>query len=527
MNSQLKPLPTGHSTLATLIDEGMVYIDKTPLVHRLTRYPGRFFLSRPRRFGKSLLVDTFQQLFEGNERLFRDLYIHDQWDWSRRHPVIKIDFAAGELQSKEALDIRLYRILKENQERLGISCDWDTNDVPGCLSQLILRAREQFGEKVVVLVDEYDKPMLDNIENLETAAEMRSGLKNLYSVLKAQDAQLQFVFLTGVTKFSKVSIFSGINQLEDITLDKAYATICGYTQHDLETSFAGHLAGVDWARLRRWYNGYRFLGDAVYNPFDILLFISKDRMYRNYWVETGSPSFLVKLFRQRRYFLPQLESIEVGEEILDSFDIEHINPVTLLFQSGYLTIASTQTRRSRLVFRLAIPNQEVKLSLHQYFLDGYLQVEMDQRSRYQDQLYDQLISGDLPQLIATLKRLFAAIPWRNFTNNAMADFEGYYASVLFAFFESLNAQVIPEDITNQGQVDMSIELEGWIYVMEIKLLDSAADLVEGKNPALQQIQARGYSEKYRGKASQGLFELGLVFGREERNLIQADWLKPH
>ncbi|QFY89659.1 ATP-binding protein [Magnetovirga frankeli] len=524
MNDQLKPLPTGHSTLATLIDEGMVYIDKTPLVHRLTRYPGRFFLSRPRRFGKSLLVDTFQQLFEGNERLFRDLYIHDQWDWSRRHPVIKIDFAGAELRTPQALDEHVAYLLEENQERLGLDCGEYTS-ASSCLGRLIRHASEHFGEKVVVLVDEYDKPMLDNIENLETAAEMRSGLKNLYSVLKAHDPYLQFVFLTGVTKFSKVSIFSGINQLEDITLDKSYATICGYTQQDLETSFAGHLAGVDWAKLRRWYNGYRFLGDAVYNPFDILLFISKDRMYRNYWFETGSPSFLVKLFRQRRYFLPELETIEVGEEILDSFDIEHINPVTLLFQSGYLTIASTQTRRSRLVFRLTIPNQEVKLSLHQYFLDGYLQAEMDQRSRYQDQLYDQLISGDLPQLIATLKRLFAAIPWRNFTHNAMADFEGYYASVLFAFFESLNAQVTPEDITNQGQVDMTIELEGWIYVMEIKLLDSAAELVEGENPALEQIQARGYSEKYRGKASQGLFELGLVFGRAERNLIQADWLK--
>jgi hypothetical protein len=525
MNSELKPLPTGHSTLATLIDEGMVYIDKTPLVHRLTRYPGRFFLSRPRRFGKSLLVDTFQQLFEGNERLFRDLYIHDQWDWSRRHPVIKIDFAGGELKQREALDVRIYQILEKNQERLGIRCDWEHNDVPGCLSQLIRHAREQSGEKVVVVVDEYDKPMLDNIENPEVAAQMREGLKNLYAVFKEEDAHLQFVFLTGVTKFSKVSIFSGINQLQDITLNKSYATICGYTQHDLETAFGEHLAGVDWAKLRRWYNGYRFLGDAVYNPFDILLFISNDRMYRNYWFGTGSPAFLVKLFRQRRYFLPELESIEVGEEILDSFDIERINPVTLLFQSGYLTIASTQTRRSRLVFRLTIPNQEVKLSLHQYFLDGYLQVEMDQRSRYQDQLYDQLISGNLPQLIATLKRLFAAIPWRNFTNNDMADFEGYYASVLFAFFESLNAQVTPEDITNQGQVDMSIELEGWIYVMEIKLLDSATDLVEGANPALEQIQAKGYSEKYRGQANRGLFELGLVFGRAERNLIQADWEK--
>jgi hypothetical protein len=238
------------------------------------------------------------------------------------------------------------------------------------LGELIQKAAAKYGTKVVVLVDEYDKPILDNIERPEIAAQVREGLKNVYSVLKGQDAYLQFVFMTGVTKFSKVSLFSGLNQLKDITLHRDYASICGYTQGDLETSFAEHLADVNWNKLKTWYNGYHFLGEAVYNPFDILLFIDNGLMFRSYWFETGSPSFLLKLFKQKQYFLPSLEKIEVGEDILDSFDIENINPITLLFQAGYLTIEKTFTKRDRLVFALKVPNQEVQLALNDHFIDA-------------------------------------------------------------------------------------------------------------------------------------------------------------
>jgi hypothetical protein len=383
-------------------------------------------------------------------------------------------------------------------------------------------------------------------------------------VLKAQDANLRFVFLTGVTKFSQVSLFSGLNQLNDLTLDARYATLCGYTQHDLETTFAAHLAGVDGEALRRWYNGYGFLGEAVYNPFDILLFIAKGRSYRNYWFETGNPSFLIKLFQRQRYFLPDLEQLEVSEEILDSFDVERINPITLLFQSGYLTVVGTSTRRGRLIFHLSVPNQEVRLALHDQLITGYTGIE-NERLRLQDGLYDALAAGNVPALIAAIRRLFAGIPWRHFTGNDLAEAEGYYASVLYAFLASLDAQLIPEDISNQGQVDLTVRIAGYTYVMEIKLRRDAlpagrADATvaigprtggqgegegpgalppgmgggdewpgtvpadqRGANPALAQIQARGYSAKYRGQPGKGLFEVGLVFGRAERNLVQADW----
>lgn len=514
----LQNLPLGINTLRVLREHNCVYVDKTQMAYQLIRIPGRFFLSRPRRFGKSLFVDTLKEIFEGNRQLFTGLYIYDKWDWSRTYPVIKIDFAGGVLRSREELDQRIGNIVRTNAERLGVS--YESSDLVGQFGTLISEAAKKHGQSAVVLVDEYDKPILDNIDRPGVAAELREGLKNFYSVLKEQDANLQFVFMTGVTKFSKVSLFSGINQLKDITISEAYSSICGYSERDLRESFGAHLAGVDMEAVRRWYNGYSWTGaERVYNPYDILLFISEGGRFRNYWFETGSPSFLVKLFQANRYFLPKLEDLEVTEEILEAFDIERINPITLLFQAGYLTIEQTFTRRERYMFTLKIPNMEVRLALNDQFITAYAGM-VNERIEFQDTLYDCLQRGEVEAIVRALKRLFAGIPWRNFTNNDMADFEGYYASVVYAFLSSLDARVIPEDISNYGQADMTVMLGTQIYVMEIKVVDG--ERVEG-NPALEQIVARNYAAKYRGEPGKAVHELGLVFSRTTRNLIQADW----
>ncbi|WP_006788327.1 ATP-binding protein [Thiorhodospira sibirica] len=514
------PLPLSIQTFSEMRTGGYCYVDKTAAAHALVQKGKAYFLSRPRRFGKSLFVDTLKELFEGNEALFRGLHIHPHWDWSQRHPVIVLDFAAGVVQNRAELDQRILDVLRTNRQRLGLDDDAVARDIPGLFGALIRQIHAHSGQRVVVLIDEYDKPILDNIEHIERAVEIREGLKNLYSVLKAEDAHLRFVFMTGVSKFSKVSLFSGLNQLNDITLDVQFATLCGYTQQDLETTFAAHLTGVDWDALRHWYNGYGFLGEPVYNPYDILLFIEKGYQYRNYWFETGSPSFLIKLFQQRRYFLPNMEQIEVGEEILDSFDIERINPVTLLFQSGYLTIAASNDCWGELSFKLRVPNYEVRTALNNQFINAYAGIS-NTRLSYKRALIESLTQGDLPGLIATIQRLFASIPWRNFTHNALPEAEGYYASVLYAFFASLDAEIIPEDICNHGQVDLTIKFAGFVYVMEIKLIHT--DQPPADNPALAQIQARDYSAKYRHTPNQGLFEVGLVFSSTARNLIQADW----
>jgi hypothetical protein len=333
-----------------------------------------------------------------------------------------------------------------------------------------------------------------------------------------------------------------LNQLNDLTLDARFATVCGYTQADLETTFGGHLAGVDWAKLKRWYNGYNFLGEPVYNPFDILLFVDKGQVYRNYWFETGSPSFLIKRLQCRGTFLPELEDLEASEEILDSFDLERIDPVTLLFQAGYLTIDHARQIFDQWLFSLRVPNQEVRQALANQLVDAYTSRLPSERLRWQKTLYDSLAQGDVAGLLAAISRLFAGIPWRNFTANDLPLTEGYYASVLYAFFASLNAEIIPEDISNQGQVDLTIKLVDYIYVIEIKLHRGQAGAAPsgiaprpgdatvpvltqaGDNPALAQIQARGYSAKYRGLSNKGLFEVGLVFDPQVRNLTQADWV---
>jgi hypothetical protein len=516
----MKPLPIGLSTFRFLIEDNFVYVDKTGIIEPLVRQKGRYFLSRPRRFGKSLLVDTFKELFEGNEQLFRNLAIHDRWDWARKYPVIKIDWSSGTLTSRASLDKKTAHLLEENAFRIGIQIDRQ-DEISTLFEKLITQTAEKYDMPVVVLVDEYDKPLLDNLEEPEKAAEMREGLKNFYSALKKVDGILQFVFLTGVSKFSKVSIFSGINNLIDITLDEQYGAICGYTQQNLETDFAEHLTGVDWEEIRLWYNGYNFLGDAVYNPFDILLFIHENRKYRNFWFETGTPTFLVKLMQKNRYFLPDLEDIEMSDDQLGSFEVERIPPVVLLFQTGYLTIQDSFRKMGTIFYRLTVPNQEVRLALSNSLFSGYTEIQ-DRRSHFQTGTYDALQTADMQGLETTIRRMFAGIPWRNFTNTDLANYEGFYASVLYAFFVSITCTVIPEDITNHGQTDMTVRLANKIYVMEIKVIPGDPHKDDPSTP-LEQIKGRNYAEKYLREPGARVFELGMVFSRQKRNLVQFAW----
>ena len=515
----MKNLPLGISTLSKLLDNNCIYVDKTEYAYNLISQSGAFFLSRPRRFGKSLFVDTLKEIFEGNQKLFEGLYIVDKWDWTKKYPVIKLDFAAGGGKNKKELDLRLLALLQQNKDRLCVQ--YDSLDLEDNFSKLISETASKYGKRVVVLVDEYDKPILDNINNTQVAREIRDALKTFYGVLKEQDANLQFIFMTGVTKFSKVNLFSGLNQLKDITISKFYSSICGYTDIDLEEYFSEHLSGSDPEKVRKWYNGYNWTGqDSVYNPYDILLFLSEDFSFQNYWFETGTPTFLIELFRKHQYFLPDLENIQVTREVLGAFDVDYIDPIALLFQSGYLTIKDTYLDDQEQIFNLKIPNREVRQALNSQFISGYAgltSLKLDSRL----QMKKELSTGNVTSLIKTIKGLFAGIPWRNFTNNDLANSEGYYASVLYAFFASINAQVIPEDITNHGQADMTIIFRNHIYVLEIKVADN---LPEGKNQALEQIIQRNYAEKYRNREGITVHEVGLVFNKTERNLVQADFL---
>ena len=367
----MQNLPVGISTLAQIRQNDYVYVDKTQHVVNLAHQGKYYFLSRPRRFGKSLLVDTLKQAFMGRRELFEGLYLQNHWDWSVEHPVIHLDFSRGVIESREELTSKITAFLDWHYDHYAI--DNTYNDISNRFFDLIEKlANQSSSGRVVVLVDEYDKPILDNITETELASNIRNGLKDLYSVIKSQDANLQFVLLTGVSKFSKVSLFSGLNNLEDITLDPQYADLCGYTQAELEYTFADYLqaGNVDLDHLKLWYNGYNFLGkegQKVYPPCDILLFFSNNYAYKSYWFEGSTPSFLVRLIKRNQYVMPDFDNITVTSRMLSGWDIDSIPIETALFQTGYLTIETTFTMGERRYYKLNCPNKEVEISLQHLF----------------------------------------------------------------------------------------------------------------------------------------------------------------
>jgi len=506
----LKKLPIGIQTFSHIRDpkENYLYIDKTNMALELINGVKYYFLSRPRRFGKSLFLDTLHNIFEAKQELFEGLYIEDRYDWTQNYPVIKISFSGG-ISNAEELSKDILHRLEYNQERLGIECK-RIEDINYCFGDLIMKAYEKYHQKVVILIDEYDKPILDNLKNMEQAKIIRDGLRNFYTQIKDNDRYIRFAFLTGVSKFSKASIFSGLNNLEDISLDPKYGNICGYTQNDIESSFIPYLDGVDLKKLKRWYNGYNFLGDKVYNPFDILLFIQKDKFYRNYWFETGTPRFLIDLIQEKNYFIPNFENLEIEEALGNSFDIERLSIETIMFQAGYLTIKEMKQMRNRIKYVLTFPNLEVQMSFFDYLLD--VMVDRVEKNRVADELWDIFEDAQLEMLEENIKKLFASIAYNNFTNNYIDNYEGFYASVLYSYFMCLGIPIQAEDVTNKGRIDLTIKFDDKTYIFEFK--------VTNEEP-LAQIKAKKYYEKYSGE----VYIIGVVFDKKERNVCEFIWEK--
>ncbi len=503
-------LPIGIQTFSEIREADYLYIDKTKEAYKLIDSYKYCFLSRPRRFGKSLFLDTLRNIFEGNKKYFKGLYIEDKWNFNEKYPVIHISFA-GDMVTDEGMKKTFTRILKNNQESLGIKCDQDF-DSPSCLAYLIRKAFQKFNQKVVVLIDEYDKPILDNINNYEKAKERREELKGFYEILKDSDEYLKFVFITGVSKFSKVSIFSGLNNLEDISLSPKFGNICGYTQCDIETTFQPLLEGVDLEELKKWYNGYNFLKDKVYNPFDILLFIRNDFRFKNYWFETGNPSFLIKLIKQKNYYLPDLENLEVGEKILNSFDIKNIQIETLLFQAGYLTIKEETTRGNKIKYALKIPNKEVKMSLN-YVIFSMLTNNDNRSEKSQNKAEIALIEAKLEDFKIALVALFKSLPYENYTKNKISIYEGFYASVIYAYLTSLGYPIRAEESDNKGKLDLTILVNNNRYILEFKV---------GSSDALEQIKEKKYYQKFLAEGS-NIYLVGINFEEKVRNISKFEW----
>ena len=512
----MKKLPIGIQSFDKIRSADFYYVDKTRYVHELTQKGQYYFLSRPRRFGKSLFLDTLKQAFTGKKEYFTGLFLEHHWDWDVCYPVINLSFGTGVIKRTADLETIIISLMDEVAQNYGIRIDGELLSLR--FRELIIKLYNQHQQRVVILIDEYDKPILDNIEDPDLAREIRECLKNFYSVIKDCDHYLKFVFLTGISKFSKVSLFSVLNNLEDITLDPDYATICGYSHDELSVTFADRLHGVDIQKLRLWYDGYNFMGDHVYNPFDILLFL-KHHQFQNYWFETGTPTFLIKLLLKRQYPIPKIERIVATDQLLGSFDVQQIEVETLLFQTGYLTIGSVRKVFDSSVYTLVYPNYEVKRSLTDFIL-GYLTHNTQAREENKLSLLDILMTPDMDRLRDLFHSFFASIPHDWYRKNQIAKYEGYYASVFYCYFTALGLDVTAEDTTNHGRIDLTVKLERRVFILEFKVVDQKT----GKNSALKQIKEKAYHEKYRAEADE-LYLIGVEFNRKDRNIVRFEYEK--
>ena len=507
-------LPIGMQTFRELRERDCYYVDKTAYIKRLLDEGKHYFLSRPRRFGKSLFLDTLKELFEGSEELFAGLYIHQRHDWSERHPVVRLSFGGGNFKEPANLDASVMAQLEGVAEQEGVSARYAT--APERFAHLIRTLHAHAGQRVVVLVDEYDKPILDAlVEKPEIARANRDYLRGLYGVIKDSDAHVRFTFLTGISKFSKVNLFSQLNNLTDLTLDRRYSAICGYTERDLDTVFAPELPGLDREQVREWYNGYRWRGaEKVYNPYDVLLLFDS-REFAAHWFETGTPAFLVDTLFRRRISSVSLDEMVSTGDLLSAFDVEEIGTEALLFQTGYLTITGEETLGGLALYRLGYPNREVRQSLNRVLLRHLVQDPARQTVNSM-RLARLLDAVDCTGLRELFHAFFASIPYQWHTNNDIADYEGFYASVFYSYFAALGYEIVVEESSSHGRLDMAVRAGGQVYLFEFKVAELAPP-----GSALAQLQERDYAAKYRG-SGEPIHLIGVEFSRDTRNVTAFD-----
>ena len=506
-----RQLPIGIQSFRRVREQDCYYVDKTPHIRRLVDMGDFYFLSRPRRFGKSLLVDTLRELFEGNEPLFRGLHIHDHWDWSVRHPVVRLSFG-GAYSKPGGLEGDIIEQLESIERHYNLSPARTSDTGPRRLRNILDRLHQATGQQAVVLVDEYDKPILDVIDRPEIATENRDYLRGFYGIIKDSAEHVRFAFVTGVSMFSRVSLFSGLNNLMNISLDPNYATICGYTDADLDTVFAPELPGLDRNEIREWYNGYHWLGDEkLYNPFDLLLLFNS-RNFEPHWFETGSPTFLFRMMMDREVSPMELENRSTDARQLSKFDVGDIGIDALLFQTGYLTITAKERDGTQTFYNLDYPNLEVRQSLNQGLLD-YLGREGREVSDNGKELGNLLVANDFDSFADCLRSFFAGIPYQWQGTNGPARYEAWYAGMLYACFRTIGLDIRVEDSSSRGRADMVVLHGGQVFVFEFKMADGEGDRDAVAQQAIKQIQEKGYAEKYRDR-KEPIHLIGVAFGRD-------------
>ena len=490
----MQKLPIGIQSFSELRSKGFLYVDKTEQILELVEGSKVYFLSRPRRFGKSLLISTLKELFLGKKELFEGLFIEDKIEWNF-FPVIHLDFSKSNykeiglnLAIKERLDYQanLYEIELESQI------------VSSQLEELIRKLYKKYNQQVVLLIDEYDKPIIDFLEKdkIHIAEENREIMKNFYSSIKSLDNELRFFFLTGVSRFTKVSVFSDLNNLNDITVSRLANTLVGYTETEINHYFDDYIKLIAKEKnttqleikqeIKEWYNGYSFGGEKLYNPFSVLNFMS-DREFNNYWFTTGTPTFLVKLMREKQYY--DMDNTIMDLDSLGNFDITTMQPITVLFQTGYLTLLKEIDRK---VYNLGYPNREVKNSMLNLLLNSYTYQEQGFAIPLAVQLKQAFLKQDLKTFFIHFNTLFAKIPYQIFEQHK----ESYYHSIIFLVFELLGFYIDAEVSTSIGRIDAVVKTGTHIYILEFKVDDTAQN-------AIQQIKDKKYAEKYLSEQKKG------------------------
>jgi hypothetical protein len=479
----LKKLGIGISDFKELIKGNYIYVDKTEYIYKLINSGKYYFLSRPRRFGKSLLLSTFEYLFKGERELYKGLYIEEKWNWEESYPIIRIDFSKTQVRDEKELEKELRATIIETGKRYRYKYKKEYT-INRNLELLIERIYEGSKKQVIILIDEYDKAILDNIEKKEEVERIREVLKGFYTTLKGLDRYIRFVLITGVSKFAKVSLFSGLNQLKDISLDLRYGNICGYTQEELEFYFKEYLEEVDLEEVKEWYNGYSFLGERLYNPFDILLYLDSKK-FKNYWYKTGTPTFLIKLIKSRRYDITKLENMVVREDILEKFDIEEIRIEALMYQTGYLTIKEVYKKEYGEEYRLGFPNKEVRISFNEDVLPLVLKDEI--RENIADKIIEILKREEIEKLREQVEVLISNISYVHYKG------ESSYVIAIFSLLYTTGLNVITEDNTDKGRIDLVVIVnKGIVYIIEVKVIERE----EEKGKAIKQIEEREYYKKY-------------------------------
>ncbi len=520
---KLKNLPLGDSSFENIIKENKIYVDKTRLLYTLITEAKFYFLSRPRRFGKSLLVSTLKNIFFGNRELFKNLWI-DSSDYTwEKHPVILIDFNEIISETPDKLKNGLCRTLDKIASEYGI--ELKDKEFKYKFESLITSLADKTGSSVVVLIDEYDKPIITHLglgkERLEIAKQNREILKSLFGTLKGKSviSNLRFVLLTGVSKFSKAGVFSELNNLSDITMDSAYSDILGIREDEIDANFKDYIEvlatefGVDYQKMKMMikenYNGYRFSRKNcyVYNPFSLLNFLKK-REIKNYWFESGTPTFLVELIKERDFYIPNGENLIVDESIFSSYELDDLAPESLLFQTGYLTIKNYDFEKSR--YTLSYPNKEVKYSFLKILYNSLFE-NQDRENKFL-RLGKYLRDGDIEAFIETAKAIFAGIAYSVGSKLNEANFHTI-------FYLMVNAGGLPADmelLTSDGRIDMVAKIKGKIYIIEFKCNQSA-------EKALDQIKNK-YLLRFKSETpNQQLFLLGINFDSQTRNISEWKW----